>query len=246
MTEVAIIGENACGYKLTGNIYMADVPTKKWLIFLHGIGEKGPVDGSELDELETHGYPKHIAKNGLSLPFNVIAPQSAVTGYRNMMNVVIPHLILKYEAEAIVQTGLSMGGIGTWNMLWWDEYKQLKAIAPVCGRPEIRIPDTTLIDYPGARNIPVLTVHGLLDTTVRFSYGDTAVKELNKINPGQAKMIPLPGVAHNAWDKAYDVKDPVGMEVLEFIVKHLEGPNSMYLRGYNDCKSRAISILNGL
>lgn len=238
MKRIPFVNENACNHLISGIRYMADQPTNFWVPFLHGVGEVGPLDGSMQHKIETHGYPKHI-KNGLSLPFNVYAVQSPVQNHNAICKVLVPHLMMQYGAEDIVVTGLSMGGYGTWNMLWRDHYKKLKAIVPVCGA-------SNFSNYQDANNIPVLAVHGDKDTKVYYSRGKKTVDLLNEAHPGQAELITLPGVGHNAWDQAYDVNHPVGQRVLDFIMTNLHSGQNEYERGYEAFRSKALQIIGML
>lgn len=234
MKRIPVINEIACGQKITGIRYMAEPASDLWVICRHGIGEVGPLDGSQLAKVEVHGYPQHI-KNGLELPFNVFALQAPVQNYNSYSKVILPHLELFYGAEAIADTGLSMGGIATYNMLWLDQYLKLQCIVPVCGVPSYK-------DYNTARKIPILAVHGELDTTVKFSAGVTAARALVEVNTN-VNFTPLPGVKHDAWVQAYDVNGVVGKEVLDFILHNLLAATTDYERGYADAKAKIVKVI---
>lgn len=240
MKRLTIINEPACGGKLTGLVYLAEPKTDLWVLFLHGIGEVGPADGSQLSKLEINGWPKHI-KNGLELPFNVLAVQSPVNNYGAISKILIPHVLAFYGAGVIAQTGLSMGGIGTYNMLWLDQYQKLCCIVPVCGEPQYR-DATGTVNYQSARRIPVMAVHGELDTVVSFKRGLTGFQNLNTYN-NDMKFIPLPGVKHDAWIQAYDVKGEVGKRVLDFTLHHLLAATTDYERGYADAKAKLTRLI---
>jgi len=237
------IGEMAFGHKLNLIFYMPPKETNDWVIFEHGSGEKGAADGSEIAKLERWGWPAYC-KAGGELPFNLCAVQTNVTNFTIPNRVLAPHLILQYGAAPPLQTGLSMGGIGTYHMLWEDVYKLLCAIVPICGAP---INSGYLASYAQARDIPVLAVHGDKDQTspVQYIRGKTAAEKLNEVHPGQVEFITLPGVAHNAWVQAYDVNHPVGKRVLEFTLHALASNNNGYDTGFaagaQDLKTRALN-----
>jgi hypothetical protein len=241
MKRIPIINEPACGGKLTGIVYLAEQKTDLWVAILHGIGEVGPADGSKLPLVERHGWPKHIA-NGLNLPVNIFAVQSPVQNYGAISKILIPHIEMFYGAGAIAMTGYSMGGIGTYNMLWLDQYKKLCCIVPVCGVPQIKDPAIGAVNYETARRIPILAVHGTLDTTVSFKQDQMAVEQLDRYNT-DVEWIPLLGVKHDAWTYAYDVTGDVGKKVLDFTLHYLYATTTTYERGYADAKAKMSGFL---
>lgn len=51
------------------------------LVFMHGAGERGHADGSELDLIAMHGYFARVAE-GKEYPFMMVAPQCPRDHYR--------------------------------------------------------------------------------------------------------------------------------------------------------------------
>lgn len=190
------VKENMFGYEVTYRLYEPQNGSNNYLICLHGIGEKGPSDGSELNEVEAHGYPK-LAKEGLDFPFNIVAVQTDVTGYYTERKCLVPYIKLKYKANKIIVTGLSMGGIGTYEMVLSDQLRLIDAIAPVCGK----LPVTFAASYP---EIDIWAFHGDKDTTVTLQSDKAFIDTYNKTHKKQAKLRVYEGVGHNAWDYAYN------------------------------------------
>lgn len=203
------IQENAFGYLVNYKMYTSDTPNKNYLIFLHGKGELGPADGSQLNKVEIHGYPKH-AKNGFEFPFNIIAVQ-AEKGYATIRRFLPAYIKLKYNADVIIVTGLSLGGFGTFDMKFYDYLDLVYAIAPVCGGASTSIAES----YPEVKG---WAFHGEKDSTVRYTQSKNFVDAYNKTHTNQIKYTLYENVSHNAWDKAYSVT-PGQDELLQWFIQ---------------------------
>ena len=172
------------------------------LIFLHGYGERGPVDGSEVERVAKHGYFKNIS-NGEDFPFIMVAPQCPDIGYWGgyieSLNKFLDHIIAEnnVDTDRIYLTGLSMGGTASW--LWGlASPNRFAAMAPVCGEG---------ISWYGSNlvKIPIKAFHGDIDDVVSPHASLEMVSRINKAG-GKASLTLFPGVRHNAWDYAYDSK----------------------------------------
>jgi hypothetical protein len=181
------------------------------VIFLHGIGERGPnstdptVLAQYIQNVAKHGPPKHV-KAGAKFPFILISPQlknnfdSWPTWY---VMEIINHVksYLRVDERRIYLTGLSLGGGGT----WWaaqDLPALFAAIAPVCGGYN----NLSLACGIASENLPVWAFHGDKDTVVPYSKSLNMVNAINNCTPKPsplAKFTLYAGVGHNAWDKAY-------------------------------------------
>jgi predicted peptidase len=188
------IRENAFGNEVTYRMYEPENGSKNFVIFLHGIGECGPIDGSQLNKVEAHGYPQLI-KAGAEYPFNVIAPQVAVS-YSVLKKFILPYIKLKYGANKIIVTGLSLGGMATYELVTQDDFKLIDAIAPVCGK-------LSPLLAPAYPELDIWAFHGDKDTTVPFAADKAFVDAYNASHKKQIKFSVYVGVAHNAWDFAY-------------------------------------------
>lgn len=185
--------------------YTPNVTTDEKLplvIYMHGAGERGNTDGSEVDLVSVHGYFKYI-KQGKDYPVMMVAPQcpsgSYWGSYIESLNRFLDHIIKENNVDTtrIYLTGNSMGGTATW--LWaLDNAERFAAIAPVCGEG---------ISWYGGRlsALPVRAFHGDCDTVVSPHQSLSMVAAINLYsNKGNASLTLFPGVAHNAWDPAYD------------------------------------------
>lgn len=170
------------------------------LIFMHGYGERGPADGSLVDNVAKHGYFKHIA-NGEEFPFMMVAPQCPDTNfwlaYIESLGKFLDHVIAEnnVDTDRIYLTGLSMGGTATWTWAM-SEPERFAAIAPVCGEG---------ITWHAKRiaALPIKAFHGDIDDVVTPHESLEMVSRINKAG-GNASLTLFSGVKHNAWDYAYN------------------------------------------
>lgn len=181
------------------------------VVFLHGIGERGPdstdpaVLANGISTVTRHGPPKHV-RNGTQFPFILISPQ-----LKNSFGVwptwyvteVIEHVkkYLRIDERRIYLTGLSLGGGGTWTMAQ-DFPGMFAAVAPVCGGYNSPAKACAI----ASENLPVWAFHGDADAVVHMSKSINMVNAINSCLPAPvppARITIYPGVAHNAWDRAY-------------------------------------------
>jgi predicted esterase len=182
------------------------------VIFLHGIGERG-TDTTDPALLETSiqtvtnlGPPKHV-KNGTQFPFILISPQlkrSYGTWPSSYVMEVINHVktYLRIDERRIHVTGLSLGGGGAW-VVAQDNPKLFASLSPVCGGYNSPSKACGI----AAENLPTWAFHGDKDTIVPISKSITMVNAINACVPTPsplAIMTTYTGVAHDAWEKAYD------------------------------------------
>lgn len=170
------------------------------LIFMHGAGERGCEDGSELDLVAIHGYLARVAE-GKEYPFMIAAPQCPREqywgSYMESLNRFLDYLIANnnIDISRIYLTGLSMGGTASW--LWaLGNPERFAAVAPVCGEGICWYAEK-LVD------IPIRAFHGDIDDVVSPHESLSMVSAINK-RGGNASLTLFPGVNHNAWDYAYN------------------------------------------
>lgn len=172
---------------------------KKWplIVFLHGAGERG----GSLDQLKrmNHSIPK-IAATRRNFPFVAVSPlcPSPFSWYEISFSVdrLISEISGKYniDTDRIYLTGLSLGGIGTWEIAaqFPDRFA---AIAPVCGSVDPAKADRL-------KDVPIWAFHGADDTIVPMDSELITVNRLKSLK-SDIKYTVYPNVGHNAWEKAY-------------------------------------------
>ncbi len=181
------------------------------VIFLHGIGERGP-NTTDIATLEANIYkvaklgPPMYVKNGTQFPFILISPQLK-SNYGTWPSSYVMEVInyvktyLRIDEKRIYITGLSLGGGGTWVTVQ-DHADLFAATAPVCGgyNSPSKAPNIA------RENLPVWGFHGDKDTVVPMSKTVNMINAINACTPKPsplAKLTIYTGVAHNAWSYAY-------------------------------------------
>lgn len=186
------------------------------LIFMHGAGERGNSDGSELDLVACHGFFKEVAQ-GKEYPFMMVAPQCPKDKYWGTfiesLNRFLDRIIAEnnIDTDRIYLTGLSMGGTASW--LWGLSFpERFAAIAPVCGEG---------ISWYAEKltKTPIFAFHGDIDGVVSPHESLEMVSGINK-RGGNARLVLFPGVKHNAWDYAYND------ELVEWFMTHSLSANA--------------------
>lgn len=212
MTITPVINEPCFGTKITYYYMKAKVPTNIYVIFLHGQGELGPLDGTNIQEVLKHGWPLH-AKNGFEFPFNMIVPQSQLS-HTNLVKILVPYVKLKYNAAGVFVTGLSLGGKGTYDSVLYDTLGIINAVMPVCGTGSL----TKVASYG---RMKAFHIHGELDTTVTWKTAKAFIDKYNETAVWPIKYHVYPGVKHDVWVQAYSVKSGED-ELLQWLLERIE------------------------
>ncbi len=182
-------------------------PAKKWplLLFLHGAGERG----DDLELVKKHGPPRRIAE-GRNLPFILIAPQCPAgrTWDPHTLAAMLDSVVgqLRVDTDRIYLTGISMGGMGTWDLA--SEYPdRFAAIAPICG---IRVP----LREQSLKQLPIWCFHGAMDPVVPLSDSVRMVEAIRNAG-GEVTFTVYPDAKHDAWTQTYN--DP---RFYEWLLEH--------------------------
>jgi predicted peptidase len=212
MTITPIIEEPCFRTKITYYHIKPKVPSPIYVIFLHGQGELGPLDGSNLAEVLKLGWPMH-AKNGFEFPWNMIVPQSQYD-HRNLIKLLVPYVKLKYKASGLFVTGLSLGGYGTYDAVLYDTLGLINAIGPVCGSGRL----ASVASYG---RMKAFHIHGENDSTVKWNTARAFIEKYNETAVWPIKYHVYPGVGHNVWNQAYSVK-PGEDELYQWFLERIE------------------------
>lgn len=227
------------GVRLNYKVYYSPTPTNNWVLFLHGSGEGGLPDGSQLDKVDANGLPKN-AKYGTVYNFNILAAQAyklpgdAISRFESIRWVIIDLVKEFYKADRLIVTGLSQGGMEAFDFGFRDPKGYIDAIIVMCGKTSWSkdIPRDTvyredgskfaILDWNRYRDIPYCGVHGTLDRApngVNYSDGYNAYRSIS-FHKSKTIFLPIIGGGHSsAWVKGYDRNDPtgIGKKVFEFI-----------------------------
>lgn len=215
------------GYRLNYRILYPEnyQPGEKYpvVLFLHGAGERGSDNEAQLvhggDMLASHA-------NRSKYPALVIAPQCpegkswstykrpatdgdkrfyppAATMTQEME--AVKELLDSYVAKGMVDThriyitGLSMGGMGTFDMVCrFPGY--FAAATPICGGANRE----RLERLKGRTAFSIY--HGAADRTVDVQWSRDAFEALKKAG-AEVRYKEYPGVDHNSWDNAFAEPD---------------------------------------
>lgn len=188
------------------------------IVFLHGSGERGTDNQAQI---EKNGPPRLISDAVQNQqPSFVLAPQCAPekrwanwhdrapgqTMARMQAEPSDPMRLLlqlldelprqfAIDPERIYVTGISLGGMGTWELLA-RRPQMFAAGVPICGRAD-------LTTSPIIKRVPIWAFHGDQDTSVSVEHTRAMVGAL-KMFGAPVKYSEYAGVGHNSWDRAYD------------------------------------------
>jgi hypothetical protein len=214
--------------------------TKKYpiIFFLHGQGQIANCPCStpeqnlaELDDVLTEGLPEQIDNgetmcftvDGVEQCFIVISPQlkngngntawntSIVEKY---IKALLINPTLRIDMDRVYLTGLSLGGIGTYDYAMSTRYyaSSLAAIAPVAGKGS----SLTNVCAIANNKVPVWSFHGSLDTTVPYNSDKNLITALRNCvpppNPGPRFTV-YPGETHTSnggiWSWVYNTDNTI-------------------------------------
>ena len=185
-------------------------PARRWplVLFLHGAGERG----TDLNKVLKYGPPR-LVREGRSYDFILIAPQCPpVYGWRiDDLEVLLADVMANRAVDParVYLTGVSMGGIATWE--WLLRRPELfAAAAPVCGAGDEA-------QARRARPTPVWAFHGARDDIIPLS-GSQKMVAAFKAAGGEALLTVYPDVGHDSWEPAY--ADP---KLYEWLLAHRRG-----------------------
>lgn len=197
------------------------------VLFLHGAGERGNDNEKQL----VHGAKLFLTdENRKNFPAIVVIPQCPTDNYWANVNVdrttspltltfdytrpettalfaaieLVKKLISeeRVDKKRIYITGLSMGGMGTFEAVY--RYPKLfAAAAPICGGG-----DATHYSRKAAK-VPFWIFHGDKDVVVNVKESQAMVTKLKSLK-AKVKYTEYPGVNHNSWDNAFAEPDFMG------------------------------------
>lgn len=175
------------------------------VIFLHGTGEAGATDGSQLSKMYNAGLPK-VLKDGYKPPFSLVmvAPQ------RNSYSLdpaqlagVIKDMYnrFKIDTNRIYLTGLSAGGWGCYGSQFnvsQEFAKKIAGIVIIGGATQDAIKNR--FNWASA---PLWSIVGNNDVSYR-DQNIFMVNEINKVVPNLARINIRANVGHGGWNEVYN------------------------------------------
>lgn len=190
------------------------------VVFLHGAGERGNDNEKQL----THGATLFTnSANRAQYPSIVVFPQCPLNGYwapvksrdngfsyvttkkaTEPMQLVIRLIanLKKHEAvdkSRIYVTGLSMGGMGTFDLVC-RKPKDFAAAIPICGGVSVE-------RLKKVKHMSIRIYHGTADNVVSPEHSKNAYAELKANGAKNVEIILYPEVGHNSWTNAFASPD---------------------------------------
>ena len=215
------------GYSLSYQVMFPENydSTKQYplIVFLHGAGERGDDNNKQL----THGKQFLIDNFQSQYPAIVIAPQcpsdsywanvsrhqigdkmefrfglnDVATGPMQTLESLVQDWLSsgKVDLSRVYVGGLSMGGMGTFELVW--RMPQVFAAAfPICGGADLN----KLPLY--AKNTALWIFHGDEDSVVPVDYSRTIYSRLKELGC-DVEYTEYKGVNHGSWVNAFEEKD---------------------------------------
>lgn len=196
--------------------------TKKYpiLFFLHGSGERGSDNQSQL----THGAKLFLKEDvRKQFPAIVVFPQCSADSYWSNVNIVtdvkgkrefifrekgqptkamhallgmVDHFLQKtyVDKQRVYVAGLSMGGMGTYEILR-RKPRTFAAAFAICGGDHIA-------NVQKYKKIPLWIFHGEKDDVVPVVFS-TRIADQLKVLGKPVKLTLYPEANHNSWDSAF-------------------------------------------
>jgi predicted peptidase len=195
------------------------------IVFMHGIGEKGIGNQTDLQRLYNNGIPKLIkAGRWVTISkdrFIVLAPQNS-NGFFNADNLkkYIANMITKYNADPdrIYLVGISAGGISIWNYL--NKYNnQVAAVIPIAGNGNQVSANACYF-----KDVPLWAFHGDADTQVNCGGSINPVNKMNSCVPKPAPLAKItiyPGCGHDSWSRTLDLS--AGHQIYDWLLSFTLG-----------------------
>jgi predicted peptidase len=203
-------------------------PDKPWpvILFLHGayadegdgLGPYAPLLGT-LPPTGPYPLPGSIVwggdlggavtRNPQRFPCLVVWPQipgSNTFGpwdgdFEKMALQALEEVVQKYNGDRgrLYVTGISLGGIGTWNFAT-DHPTLFAAAMPLCGWAD-RSTDQVA---QALKSLPIWVFHGDKDSLIPVENSRMLVAAVRATGNPNVKYTEYPGVDHNCWDIAYN------------------------------------------
>lgn len=192
------------------------------VLFLHGAGERGNDNEKQL----THGKQFLIDNFHRQNPAIVIVPQCPATNYwsnvcRSEVNGKFEFIFGLYDTPTVaMQTlmdlvnywvqsgyvnrsqvyvgGLSMGSMGTFELLWRMP-QTFAAAFPICGGADVKKL------HLFAKNTALWIFHGDADSVVPVQFSRTIYSELKKMGC-DVRYTEYKDINHNSWDNVFQEK----------------------------------------
>lgn len=187
------------------------------ILFLHGSGERGVDNQAQLNA----GLGPYLRKHMDDFPAIVVFPQAPSGGQWIGASLEVALAALDAaagefsgDAQRIYLTGMSMGGIGVWELALMEP-RRFAALVPIsCAVTQInparmpyvgrivREPDPYAALAARLRHVPIWIFHGAKDDAVSPE-DDRKTHAALKAASADVRYTEFPDANHDAWDPAF-------------------------------------------
>ena len=210
------------------------------MLFLHGAGERGSGDGSELSLVRKLGPWKCCGAS----PFFVLAPQCprgrVWPAFVDEVLFLLADVCDRHVVDKarIYITGLSMGAFGAWSVAA-SRPQMFAAIVPICGgfigagmpvattmahmlkfATGLRECRERQLALEKCRGMPVWLFHGMKDTIVNPKGSEEVFDALGGASNEKVRKTVYPNVGHACWRQAYGT-----LELYAWLLTHSTSPS---------------------
>ncbi|HVB03342.1 MAG TPA: GDSL-type esterase/lipase family protein, partial [Chitinophagaceae bacterium] len=196
--------------------YSTGSGTYPLIIFMHGMGQLGTGDSTDLPLVWNYTYslPSYIhdglfnnnfTVKGSNYSFIILMPQfknwTGGTDVENMINYAKANF--RVDPTRIYVVGFSMGGGASWFYASTSAYKhQTAAMVSIAGA---LAPTVSMANVIASANLPVWAFHDSLDNVVPLSWSQGWVNDINTYVPAPnplARLTIFDSTGHEGWTKA--------------------------------------------
>ncbi|MBQ8163461.1 MAG: prolyl oligopeptidase family serine peptidase [Clostridia bacterium] len=187
--------------------------TTPLLVVLHGAGERGSDNASQLKNMVSEMFSQNLSPYTEAI---IICPQCPAgqqwvdtpwaDGNYNISRIAesnelgaVVELIYelgedyKTDKDRYYVMGISMGGFGTWDLIM-RHTDMFAAAIPICGGA-----DTTQAE--NLKDFPIWTFHGTADTIVPYSGTYAMKKAFDEVGSEVFKFNPIASAGHTIWSQ---------------------------------------------
>lgn len=220
--------------------YNSSTKSYPLIIWVHGAGQIGQGNSTELVKVLEWGLPKIISEggfpagftvNGTEHSFIVISPQFMGWPSGVNVNAMINYVSNNYrvDAERIYLMGISAGGGGIWDYASISKANsdRIAAMIPFCGTLS---PTQNLAGRIASSQLPVWAFHNTHDGTVPVAYSRNWVNYINSYVPTPNPLATLTEfpvqsndavTAHECWSLAtLPSYKPQGINLYEWLLQY--------------------------
>jgi len=116
------------------------------------------------------------------------------------------------DNDRIYVTGLSMGGFGTWGLLYHFP-DRFAAGVPICGGFDPAAAERFV-------DIPIWVFHGAKDAAVKVTMSTDMVEAIHAAGGTRVQLTVYPDLEHDSWTVTYD-----NMELYQWLLRQRRNTN---------------------